>query len=87
METEITKRIEALLKRELPEATIDITQDEDAGIIGGRVIWRGFEGYTKLQRQNRIFGLLRRDMTTSEAREIGYIFTYTPSEYELANAA
>ena len=87
METEITKRIEALLKRELPEATIDITEDEDAGIISGRVIWRGFEGTTKLQRQNRIFGLLRRDMTTSEARGIGYIFTYTPSEYELANAA
>ncbi len=86
METETTKRIESLLRRELPEATINITQDEDAGIIGGRVIWRGFEGSTKLQRQNRIFGLLRRDMTTAEARSIGYIFTYTPSEYEQAVA-
>ena len=44
------------------------------------MIWEGFKGYSQLKRQNRIYGLLRRHMTTSEGKDISLIFTYTPKE-------
>ena len=78
----IEQQIENILKSELPDAQVVIERDEDTGKVGGRVIWAGFAGYKSLQRQNRIFGLLRRQISTSQAQDISFIFTYTPDEYD-----
>ena len=71
----------------LPQSQVLVERDSDTGKVGGRVIWSGFEGYTSLRRQNRIFSLLRRSLTTSDARDISFIFTYTPAEYESLQVA
>ena len=83
----IEQQIEDILRRELPDAQVDIERDADTGKIGGRVIWKGFAGYKSLRRQTRIFSLLRRQLSASEAQNISFIFTYTPDEYDQAQAA
>lgn len=83
----IEQQIEEILKKELDDAQITIERDEETEKIGGRIIWQGFAGYSSLRRQNRIFGLLRRHLTTSDAQTISFIFTYTPAEYEQMGVA
>jgi len=86
-EMAIEQRIKEIIERELPNSKANIERDTDSEKVGGRVIWAGFAGNTSLRRQNRIFGLLRRELSTSEARDISFIFTYTPDEYEQLQAA
>ena len=81
-EMAIEQQIEEILKRELPGAQVDIERDADTGMVGGHVIWAGFTGYKSLRRQNRIFSLLRRQLSTADAMNISFIFTYTPEEYD-----
>ncbi len=83
----IEQQISEILKRELPDAQIEIERDADSGKVGGHVVWQGFAGSNSLRRQNRIFSLLRREISTSEAQDISFIFTYTPDEYSQLQAA
>lgn len=83
----IEQQIKEILERELLDAKVYIEYDTDSGKVGGRVIWNGFHGYNSLRRQNRIFSLLRRQLSTSDAQNISFIFTYTPAEYEQLQAA
>ncbi len=83
----IEQQITQILKKELPTSQVEMERDLGTGKVGGRVIWSGFEGYTSLRRQNRIFGLLRRSHTSGDTKDISFIFTYTPAEYELLLAA
>lgn len=79
--------IKQILEKDLPEAKIEISRDPDSEKVGGRVIWEGFQGYNARQRQDRVFRLLRRQITMTQAKDISYIFTYTPNEYTLMSAA
>jgi|GEM_PF-2587519 len=83
----IEQQIKAILERDLPEARAEIARDADTDKVGGRVIWKGFAGYNSLRRQNRIFALLRRQLSIAEAKDISFIFTYTPEEYEQMQTA
>ena len=83
----IEQQIKDILKRELPDAQVDIERDADTGKVGGRVIWKGFAGYKSLRRQTRIFSLLRQQLSTSQTQDISFIFTYTPDEYDQMQAA
>jgi acid stress-induced BolA-like protein IbaG/YrbA len=82
----IEQQIQEILTRELPNAQVEVERDADTGKVGGRIIWEGFAGYNSLRRQNRIFGLLRRQLSTAQARDISFIFTYTPAEYKQLQA-
>ena len=83
----IEQQIKEILERELRDEKVHVEYDTDSGKVGGRVIWNGFDGYNSLRRQNRIFSLLRRQLSTSDAQNISFIFTYTPDEYEQLQAA
>ena len=85
---ELEEQIKTLLEGELPGASAQVERDEETGKIGGHIIWDGFEGYNSLKRQNRIFGLLRRNLNASQLQaNLSYIFTYTPAEYAQQEAA
>ena len=83
----IEQQIKDILTRELPGATVEVERDTDSGKVGGRIIWDGFAGTNKLRRQNRIFGLLRRHLTTAQTQEISFIFTYTTEDFANLQAA
>lgn len=84
----IEQHIKELLELDMPGAQVEIKRDADTGKIGGRVIWEGFAGNNSLRRQNRIFRLLRRHLSTSETQDIDYIFTHTSkNEFDQIKAA
>jgi acid stress-induced BolA-like protein IbaG/YrbA len=83
----IEQQITEILERELPNSQVEVTRDEDTGKVGGRVIWKGFAGYNSLRRQERIFGLLRRSLSAADAKDISFIFSYTPDEFDQLQAA
>ena len=83
----IEQQIKEILERELPSAHAEIERDSDSEKIGGRVIWEGFAGFTSLRRQDRIFKLIRRQLSKADEQKISFIFTYTPDEYESVHAA
>lgn len=78
---EIEQVIQNILLAGMPGAKVDIERDTDSGKVGGHVVWDGFAGSKSLSRQNRIFGLLRRQITPAQAQNISFIFTYTTDEY------
>lgn len=78
---ELIERIKLTLETELPGAKADISFNSDTNKIGGRVIWDGFQGYNARRRQARIFRILRRHITMTQANDISYIFSYTPDQY------
>ena len=82
----IEAQIKGILEQELPDSQVVIDRDADTGKVGGRVIWEGFAGYNSLRRQKRIFSLLRRKISSAEASNISFIFSYTPEEYDQLRA-
>jgi acid stress-induced BolA-like protein IbaG/YrbA len=82
----LEQQIKEILEREMPDAQVQVERDPDSEKIGGRIIWQGFAGHTRLRRQRQIFGALRRQLRAADEREISFIFTYTPNEFEVTQA-
>ncbi len=59
------------------ETNLEVTP---GGRVVGRVLWTGFDGQEHLERQNRIWELLR-DRFQSRSTQIGVLLAYTPHEF------
>ena len=74
------------LRPQFPDIQGDITLESDTDHYNGHLLSAGFQGLSFLERQHRIFNILRASLG-SDAQLISMLFTYTPSEHELLQAA
>lgn len=80
---EFENKIRQVLTSALPGVRLEIGRDKNTELIGGDVIWEGFKGYQSLKRQNRVYRILRQNIDPADAQKnISYLFTYTPEEYQ-----
>jgi acid stress-induced BolA-like protein IbaG/YrbA len=81
------EEIKNVLRANFPEPTeVEISIEKATGQYNGRLVWDGFKGMSFLERQKRVFDVLR-NAFGPKATQISMIFTYTPSEYEQLVAA
>ena len=75
----LTDKVQALLEEHFDEA--EVTLDAAAGDrVGGALVWNGFEVESQLQRQERLWELLRERLDSAELLRIGLIMTLTQDE-------
>ena len=84
--TAMEHEIEAVLHSHFPDMEAEIELEPTTDRYNGYVVWGGFQGLTFIDRQRQVFGVLRQAFG-ERAMLISMIFTYTPSEYELLQAA
>jgi hypothetical protein len=77
---DLIKKIDKLLRRDFPGARTDLEPLPDDGKITGFLYWDGFEGHEQIDRQNRVWRVLRAGLTTQQMRKVSAIFTLTPLE-------
>ncbi len=54
--------------------------------LNGYLVWSGFDGIEMFDRQTSLYSYLRSRLG-ADAQRISIIFTYTPDEFSLMNAA
>jgi acid stress-induced BolA-like protein IbaG/YrbA len=75
----LTKRIYQALSPEFSKYEI-LLETTASKKVGGFVISRSFEGKNQMQRQQRIWRLLEKNLNTKELNRIVGILTFTPAE-------
>jgi len=83
---EFEEKVKQLLEAHYKEAEVEVDFAYGAVKLNGYVISPDFEGKEILERQKEIYGYLKREIG-AEAKRISIIFTYTPREFALMNAA
>ena len=80
---ELEQQIRDIFQQNLPGVRLEIGRDKNTELIGGYVIWECFKGSQSLKRQNRVYRILRQNIDPADAQKnISFLFTYTPEEYE-----
>jgi stress-induced morphogen len=74
------------LRTEFPDVHGSVVLEVTTERYNGHILSEKFRGLTFLQRQQRVFALLRKEME-SKTQSISMLFTYTPDEYEELKAA
>ncbi len=70
----------AALQREFPDVEGNIPLEGATRLYNGIVLSERFQGLSFIERQQRVFGVLRTALGP-EVQKISMLFTYTPSEY------
>ena len=74
------------LRPEFPDVVGDIALEVDTDRYNGRILSENFKGLSFLERQRRVFKILRKALG-SKTQMISMLFTYTPDEYEQLKSA
>jgi acid stress-induced BolA-like protein IbaG/YrbA len=83
---EFEQRVTKLIKDHYQSAEVHIDFVYGAKKLNGYMVWPGFEGTDMLERQTALYSYLR-EALGPDAQKISIIFTYTPDEFALMNAA
>lgn len=67
-------------------ADVNVDFSYGAEKLNGYMLWAEFDGLEMLDRQKNLYNYLRSRLGP-EAQRISIIFTYTPDEFKLMNAA
>lgn len=69
-----------VLSESFPEAKVKIDRSKPSEKFGGLVVWKGFEGTDQVDRQGRLWKVLRQNLSRDEQLKITAILTMTPAE-------
>ena len=77
------RKLRKVLQETFPGAAVrDLGRPAGSRRIGGLLLWDDFEGLDQIDRQRKLWGLLRAQLTPEEQREVSLIITLTPREFE-----
>lgn len=77
---ELQGKVEQLLTENFAGAQTELETLPDLEKVSGFLIWPGFEGLDQLERQRRLWELLRRRLGRAEQRNVSALLTVTPDE-------
>ena len=80
--SELSEEVAHLLRRAFPGAVLEIGLFYNAKRVSGHIIGQGFEGIEQIERQHRIYDLLRAELK-ERFSGVSIILAYTPREWEL----
>ena len=73
-------KVSQLLVRSFPDARISIDEAKPSKKLSGIVVWPGFDGLEQVDRQSRLWKVLRSKLSPEEQLKITAILTMTPAE-------
>ena len=76
----LNTKIARVLSENFPEAKVTIDRSRPSDKFGGLVVWKGFEGSDQVDRQGRLWKVLRQTLSRDEQLKITAILTMTPTE-------
>ena len=76
----LLKKVDKLLRRSFPGARTELELLVPEQRITGFVYWPGFEGREQIDRQRRVWDVLRSSLAEDERQQISAVFTLTPEE-------
>jgi hypothetical protein len=74
------RKLSKLVGGQFPGAKVSLDQAKPAEKVGGMIVWDGFEGMEQVDRQNRLWKVLRANLSRDEQLMITAILTMSPSE-------
>jgi stress-induced morphogen len=74
------------LRAQFPDIQGDVTLEPTTDRYNGHILSEGFQGLSFVERQSRVFNILR-EALEEDSQRISMLFTYTPFEYEQLQAA
>ncbi len=74
------------LRPNFPDVQGDVTLEADTDRYNGRILSENFQGLSFVERQQRVFNILRATLG-ADTQRISMLFTYTPAEYDQLQAA
>ncbi len=74
------------LRNDFPDVQGEVSLEPTTERFNGHILSDGFKGLSFVERQSRVFNILRKSLG-SKAKQISFIFTYTPFEYEQIDSA
>ena len=74
------------LRPEFPDVHGSVVLEVETDRYNGRILAAKFKGLSFLERQRRVFNILRKTLGP-DTQSISMLFTYTPDEYEQLKAA
>ncbi len=77
---EIVEKVNAALEAAFPGIEVALVAKKSVTRIGGFVIWSGFSGVSQLERQSRLWKVLKAKLSQDEELKLGTILTITPQE-------
>ena len=80
------ERVRKLIEGQYADAEVNVDFGVGAQKLNGYMVWPGFDGIEMLDRQTSLYSFLRSQLGP-DAQRISIIFTYTPDEFALMNAA
>ena len=83
---EIQEKVRKIIEESFPGCQLEIDLDSSSQRVTGFLIWSGFEDIDQMDRQNKLWDVLKKRLG-DEATRILAIFTHTPNEYEAMMAA
>ena len=70
------------LVKSFNQAVVRLTSIPASGGVGGFIVWDGFDDLDEKERQDRIWAVLRSELTPAEQMELSAIFALTSQEFQ-----
>ena len=83
---EIKERVREIIEESFTGCQLELDIDSWSRKVSGFLIWSGFEGLDQMDRQDKLWDVLKKRLG-DEAARVSTIFTHTPNEYEAMMAA
>lgn len=80
MVTTLIDKVASLLSREFPASSPQLEPVRDNGRLWGVLVWDQFEGIDQINRQERLWSVLREHLSPDELHGVSAILTMTPNE-------
>lgn len=80
------EKITEILTQHYQGARVELERTPGSEKVSGLIVWDGFDGEEAIDRQRALYRLLRSQLG-ADAQQVSVIFTYTPHEFALMNAA
>ncbi len=77
---EVEKAIESVLAAELPGAEVRFDPYPGYGKLHTTIVWDKFEDELIIDRQRRVWDILRFSLTEEQRYKTGFLLTVTPTE-------
>lgn len=74
------RRLTRVLREAFPGATVRLDKVSSSDKVSGFLVWNGFGGVDQIDRQSRLWQILRARLSAEEQMKISAVLTLTPSE-------
>ena len=88
MAGKLIEKIKLVLQENLPGVAVDeLEKSGRSGKIGGVLVWDAFRDLEQVERQEKVWSVLRASLSKDEQLSISLLITLTPDELKSIRAA